>query len=84
VSKKTWPRIRQTVRHGKPKWEVDARINGKGDGRKFFDTKNEADGWARQQKNLRADHGKKAFGLDELAKHNLSPAVASTEACFLS
>lgn len=74
--KKEWPRIRKTKRNGKEYWEVDARIDGKGPGRKFFEVKAEAAGYATVQKNLRRNEGKKAFDQSELAKHNLTTAEA--------
>jgi hypothetical protein len=44
-----WPRIKESVNHGKPVYVVDARIKGRGE-RKFFGTRKEAEGWAQTQR----------------------------------
>jgi integrase len=57
-----WPRLKAVLKNGKPMIMVDCRINGRGE-RKYFATKDEATGWAEQQRIKRKNEGDSAFGL---------------------
>jgi integrase len=66
-----WPRVRKTLNHGTPTFTVDARIAGKGE-RRFFPTRQEAEGWAQAQRVRRQNQGDRAFDDSELAVYGLS------------
>jgi integrase len=66
-----WPRIRKTLNHGMPTFTVDARIAGKGE-RRFFQTRQEAVGWAQIQRVRRQNEGGRSFDDRELAAYGLT------------
>jgi integrase len=73
--RREWPKIKPAINHGKPVYVVDARIAGKGE-RRFFPTRQEAEGWALAQRVQRKNQGDSAFDNSELAVFGLSVADA--------
>jgi hypothetical protein len=73
--REVWPKIKPAINHGKPVYVVDARIAGKGE-RRFFETKDEAEGWASVQRVRRKNQGDRAFDDSELSVYGLSVADA--------
>jgi integrase len=65
--KKIWPVIRKTSNHGKPAFMVDARQGGKGE-RRFFPTRQEAEGFAQVCRVRRKNEGDAAFDDKGLAE----------------
>jgi hypothetical protein len=55
-----WPRMKPVLKNGKPMIMVDCRINGRGE-RKYFVTKQEAEGEQQRQRIKRANEGNSAF-----------------------
>ncbi len=62
--KSLWPKITQITNHGNAVFLVDARIKGKGE-RRFFETKGDADVWARTQRIRRINEGYAGGALPE-------------------
>ena len=68
-----WPFIRWM--ENRQRWQVDARTKNGGQ-RRFFETKDEAEGWASTQRVQRKNQGDDAFDTSELAVFGLSVADA--------
>ena len=68
-----WPFIRWM--ESRQRWQVDARTKNGGQ-RRFFETKDEAEGWASTQRVQRKNQGDDAFDTSELAVFGLSVADA--------
>ena len=63
-----WPLVRKTSNHGKVIYLCDARIKGRGE-RRFFNNREEAEGWALTQRVKRQNDGHKAFDDRDLAAY---------------
>ena len=68
-----WPFIRWAEKE--QSWKVDARTKDGGQ-RRFFTNKDEATGWAEQQRVRRQNEGNRAFDDRDLAVHGLTVADA--------
>lgn len=68
-----WPFIRWAEKEHA--WKVDARTEDGGQ-RKFFATKDEATGWAEQQRTKRKNEGDSAFGLSAELRIDAQAAVS--------
>jgi hypothetical protein len=56
TSNNIWPKFRKVMKHSKPMFMANARIEGKG-GRRFFSTNREAETWAQLQRVKRQNEG---------------------------
>jgi len=75
--KNQWPPVKAVKNHGKTRFMVDCRINGKGE-RKYFDTRADAKAEAATQRVKRINEGTDAFDDSALRKYgwNVARAVA--------
>jgi integrase len=73
--KTAWPKIKKVTKNGKTCFLVDARIDGKGE-RRFFPTRQEAEGFAHLCKVRRKNEGQAALVDDELASFGWTVAKA--------
>jgi integrase len=70
-----WPQIRRTTNHGKVIYMCDARVRGRGQ-RRFFDSREQAEGWGQLQRIKRANEGNKVFDDRALAAYGWNVADA--------
>jgi integrase len=76
--KEPWPRLKPVLKHGKPMIMVDCRIGGRGE-RKFFTTKQEAEGEQQRQRVKRANEGNSAFDLPQAMRIDAQAAIKLLE-----